>query len=119
MLDGDVKINIGQYAFQSNRAVVWLNRMNSDRGLISQIAIYFPQVENRTSTAGLGVAGNHVLITASTTGKIQIHTALMTPGKPDMPRLLKMAHERMAEHLWQIVSETTATESSASGQKEE
>ena len=105
VLDGDVKINIGQYAFQSNRAVVWLNRMDSDRGLISQIAIYFPQVENRTSTAGLGVAGNHVLVTASTTGKIQIHTALMTPGKPDMPRLLEMAHERMAEHLWQIVSE--------------
>ena len=42
VLQGDVKINIGQYAFEAERAVVWINRMNSAQGLISQIAVYFP-----------------------------------------------------------------------------
>ena len=42
-LEGDVSIDLGEYAFSAPAAAVWINRIPSSGGLITQYAVFFPE----------------------------------------------------------------------------
>ena len=67
-LQGDVRISVAGYSFMARDALVWINRIPSAGGLITQVAMWFPKVAEPTRGAGVGVAGSNVLVTASLRG---------------------------------------------------
>ena len=42
LLSGDVNIDLGSYAFAADSAIIWINRLPSEKGLVNQMAIWFP-----------------------------------------------------------------------------
>ena len=81
-LDGDVQVDLGGYAFSSAVAFVWINRIPSAEGLVNQIAVYFPSVEEPTRRAGLGVAGDNVLVLGTARGSVTLSTSVNTKSPP-------------------------------------
>jgi hypothetical protein len=99
VVEGDVRITVEAYDFESSEAVVWLNRIPSAGGLINQIAIYFPGVSDPTEAAGLGVAGNKVLVTGSARGQVDLDVALLKDQQPSKKEMLTEGERRLAEYL--------------------
>lgn len=102
-LEGDVTVDIGSYAFAADAAVVWINRLPSSRGLVNQIAIWFPTVSEPTRSAGLGASGRDVLVTASTLGAIRLRPVLLNEGPPPKLGVVRDAEARLARYLKRIV----------------
>ena len=50
-LEGDVQVDVGGYAFTAAEALIWINRIPSADGLVNQLAVYFPLVEEPTRRA--------------------------------------------------------------------
>ena len=77
VVEGDVRVTVGAYSFATKKVVVWINRIPSADGLISQCALYFPEVGEPSRRAGLGVAGDDVLVTASFRGEVKLKVPLL------------------------------------------
>ena len=99
MLDGGVRIRVGGYDIRGETAVVWLNRIPSAEGLISQLAVYMPEVESPANRSGLGVSGSDVLMTASTRGPVTLDVARLNDRPPPSTGLLRQAEQRLAASL--------------------
>ena len=98
LLQGDIHITLGGYSFVAEQAVLWLNRLPSEAGLINQIAIYFEEVDDPTKQAGAGVRGERLLVTASTRGEVMLDVALLDQDRP-RANLIEEAEARLAEHI--------------------
>ena len=98
-LEGDVQIDVGGYAFTAAEAVVWINRLPSSEGLVNQLAVYFPRVEEPTRRAGLGVTGDDVLIVGSARGSIKLSTAIINRTPPEINTILRRGEKRLARYL--------------------
>lgn len=99
LLKGDVSISIGSYSFVAQEAVVWINRIPSAQGVITQFAIYFDRVDDPTKQAGLGAQGDQLLVTGSTRGEVILNVTLIHEDVPKRSALLREAEERLATHL--------------------
>jgi hypothetical protein len=82
VVQGDVRVTVGAYSFATKKVVVWINRIPSAAGLITQCAMYFPEVGEPTRRAGLGVAGDDVLVTASFRGDVKLKVPLLEDKAP-------------------------------------
>ena len=102
-LVGDVRISVASYEFATQRAFVWVNRIPSADGLINQIAIWFPEVDEPTRRAGLGASGRDLLVTASTRGELAIR-ATIWEGQPNSSSELASAEARVQRHLGTIAA---------------
>ena len=105
MLDGGVRIRVGGYDIQGQTAVVWLNRIPSAAGLISQLAVYLPEVQSPANRSGLGVSGADVLMTASTRGPVTLDVARLDRRPPPPTGLLRQAERRLAASLRRLLRE--------------
>ena len=105
MLDGGVRIRVGGYDIQGQTAVVWLNRIPSAAGLISQLAVYLPEVQSPANRSGLGVSGADVLMTASTRGPVTLDVARLDRRPPPPTGLLRQAERRLAALLRPLLQE--------------
>lgn len=104
LLDEDVRIQLGEYEFRSDAAVVWLNRIPSAEGLINQVAIYFGTVGDPKRQAGLGVWGSDVLVTGSAAGEVSLQVALLSRGEPRGSALARAGQNRLAEYLQRLLA---------------
>lgn len=105
LIEKDVRIIIAGQDFRADQAVVWINRVPSERGLINQIAVYFAQVTNPTREAGTGVAGRDLLVTGSTIGDVSLSVASLHDERPRRMEFLRRAEERLAMHLRTILAD--------------
>ncbi|HWB18879.1 MAG TPA: hypothetical protein VG711_01145, partial [Phycisphaerales bacterium] len=103
LLRGDVSIEIGSYSFQTDQAILWLNRIPSAEGLINQLAIFTGDLQDPTSNAGLGVDGSRVLVTASTRGEINLDVGLLEKHRPAAGDFIRDGESRLKKHLEEIV----------------
>ncbi len=108
LMEGDVAISLGTYSFSSKNAVVWINRIPSDAGVINQIAIYFEEVDDPTKLAGLGAQGRKLLVTGSTRGDVRLNVTLMSDSAPARTGLLRQAEARLALYLKSLLAEPPA-----------
>lgn len=106
LLEGDVAITIGRHNFVAQEAVVWLNRLPSADGLINQIAIYFPAVDDPTKRAGLGVTGRQLLVTGSARGDVSLTTVVLEEQEPPSSTLLREAEKRLAAHITSLQNDS-------------
>lgn len=103
-LDGDVQVDLGGYAFSSAVAFVWINRIPSAEGLVNQIAVYFPSVEEPTRRAGLGVAGDNVLVLGTARGSVTLSTSVNTKSPPPITSELRDGEQRLAKYLKELIA---------------
>jgi hypothetical protein len=102
VLEGDVEI--------ADSAVLWLNRMPSEDGLINQIAMYFDRLENPSRRAGLGVAGESLLVTGSTRGDVVLRVAVLDQERPRRTPELRRAEDRLALYLRRLLVQSPRLE---------
>jgi len=108
VLTQDVVISIGTYVFQTERASVWINRMSTELGLVSQIAVYIPASDQPTPRATLGVTGNDLLIVGSTLNEITMDVALLTQKKPSKhSAFIQQSEARLAGYIQRLQLGTT------------
>jgi hypothetical protein len=107
-LDGDVLVRIGPHRFEASKAVIWLNRLPSAGGVINQVAMFFDEVTNPSAAAGIGVSGRDLLVTASARGPVTLEVSILQPRRPRSDRLLRLAENRLAEHLARLAATTPA-----------
>lgn len=103
-LEGDVQVLLGDYNFSAPAAAVWINRIPSAGGLITQYAVYFPSATEPTRYAGVGAGGRELLVTGSTRGTVDLTTVLTELGAPTGKPELSKGVERLQRHLRSIAS---------------
>lgn len=95
LLEGDVRVEIGRYTFDADRASIWIE--NAPGGA-RQVAAYFADVRQRGAAAISG-EGERLLVTAALgSPAIDLRTDLLREQRPDSGFLLR-AEERFARHL--------------------
>ena len=102
-LEGDVEIVLGTYAFRADLALVWINRLPTKDGLVTQAAFWFPEVSEPTRRAGLGASGRDVLVTATIDGRVALRTILLEPGPVRNAQVVR-GEQRLASHLRTLVA---------------
>ncbi|MHC4106652.1 MAG: hypothetical protein ACYSTY_01065, partial [Planctomycetota bacterium] len=96
LLEQDVRVRIGELELTAGAAVIWINRLPSAERLINQVAIYFDRLDNPGAAAGLGVAGQRVLVTASARGAMRLTAALLEERPATDHPLVQAGEERLA-----------------------
>jgi hypothetical protein len=102
-LDGDVEITLGTYAFRSDQAVVWINRLPTADEVVTQVAIWFPSVSEPTRRAGLGASGQDVLVTATISGAVKLRTVLLNEAPVRNGTVLR-GEKRLSRYLKTLVA---------------
>ena len=98
-LQGQVNVQLGAYDFYAESAVVWIERIPSAKGVITQFAVWFPQTSEPTKAAGLGAGGTNLLITGSTLGETTLSAVITTPEAPRNNQTVRRAEERLRDYL--------------------
>ena len=105
LVEQNVIITIGAYSFEAEQAVVWINRMPSDAGVVSQIAVFLPTFAKSSNHAAIGAEGENLLVVGSTLGKVTLDVALLNPQKPSgQATLLQRAKTRLAGYLYSLAT---------------
>lgn len=87
LIQGDVRVVIGEYVFSAAQAVVWVqtigpsNAADPDR-TVRQIAIHFDRVSDPGAEAGFAQAADRLLVTAQLNGVFLIRADVVTSGRP-------------------------------------
>ena len=103
-LSGRVRVSMGAYDFTADRAVLWIERIPSAKGTVSQLAIWFPETIEPTKAAGLGAGGSNLFVTASTYGDVNLSAVLFDPRMPPPNQDIARAQQRMASYLGGLAS---------------
>ncbi|MBT4523924.1 MAG: hypothetical protein HOC21_03265 [Phycisphaerae bacterium] len=108
LLEKNVSVTIGAYIFESEQAVIWINRMPTDAGVVSQIAVYLPTFSKTSKLHSLGAAGENLLVVGSTLGSVTVDVALLKPSKPkNKASLLTTANQRLAQYAQKLATTPT------------
>jgi hypothetical protein len=102
-LRGNAQVRIGTYDFRADEAVIWVDRIPSAAGLVTQIAAWFPAVSEPTRRAGLGASGRDVLVTASLSGTVKLRTLVLEDG-PVRSNLVARGERRLARYLRTLIA---------------
>ena len=103
LLRGNAQVRIGTYDFRADEAVIWVDRIPSAKGLVTQIAAWFPAVSEPTRRAGLGASGRDVLVTASLSGTVKLRTLVLEDG-PVRSNLVARGERRLARYLRTLIA---------------
>lgn len=98
-LSGKVRVTMGTYDFTADSAVLWIERLPSEKGLVTQLAAWFPETIEPTKAAGLGAGGSNLFVTASTYGDVSLSAVLFEPTSPRPNADLSRAQQRLAAYL--------------------
>jgi len=103
LVEKNVVISIGAYTFEAEQAIVWINRMPSDAGVVSQIAVFLPAFAKSSNHAVMGAAGENLLVVGSTLGKVTLDVALLEPTSPTKQGvLIRRAEHRLATYIYNL-----------------
>lgn len=106
LLEGDVVVTIDAHRFTADNAVVWINRLPTAEGVVTQVAVFFDRVKNYRHRAGIGVAGEELLITASARGAVRLEVALLDRDeRPPADPLIGHGEQRLALHLRKLLGD--------------
>ena len=100
-----VAVNLGSYDFTADRAVLWIERIPTEKGLVTQVAAWFPETIEPTKAAGLGAGGSNLFVTASTYGDVTLNAVLVEPVAPARDPDLARAERRLAAYLEQLAAD--------------
>lgn len=98
LLEHDSTFEIGVYGFQSRRAVARIDTQYLPGKVVRHLSIYLEMARPITGTGPVQADAPHLLVTASTTGKVHLKTDLIERAHvaPDQP-LVAAAAQRVAQ----------------------
>lgn len=100
VLQGDTRIEIAGWVFEGPRLVVWLERIPSKDGLVTQVALWIPRATSHTAGVGRGPSGNNLLVVGTIRGETVLDVALLEPGPPTgLDPLVQRANDRLAMYV--------------------
>ena len=99
LLRGDVDVRIAGHRFQASTAVVWINRLPTAEGVVSQIAVWFDEVRNPERPSGVGVAGRQLLVTGAVRGEVSFLAPRVVEGRPANNAAIRSGEERLRRYL--------------------
>ncbi len=82
LLEGDVVLQLDTWRFESNRALLWIDRVNTTSGPVTQVAAFLPQTRPGTQASTGWARGRNLLIVATFRGDTTLDCALATEGPP-------------------------------------
>jgi hypothetical protein len=106
LLQGDVRISVGNYKLASARAVLWIERLEPSPTkpgqFINQVAIYFDRVGDPTSEAGAIPSGDRLLMTAVIDGEPNLSVDSLRAGRPNDALVIE-GERRLARFLGELL----------------
>ncbi len=111
LLRGDVDVRIAGHRFQASTAVVWINRLPTAEGVVSQIAVWFDEVRNPERPSGMGVAGRQLLVTGAVRGEVSFLAPRVVEGRPSNNAAIRSAEQRLQQYL--VALQTSLAEGTA------
>ena len=115
LLEGDVRVSLGGYAFSAKRALVWINRLPTAGGFVTQAAVWFEEADEPSRRAGLGASGRDLLVTGSFLGQTTLSLALSEEGAPPRSAFRTAGEERLARHLIGLAAGVSGPAAGVSG----
>ncbi len=110
-LTGKVNVQVGSYDFYAEHAIVWIERIPSGKGVITQVAVWFPETSEPTKAAGLGAGGSNLFVTASTYGDTTLRAVIVDPRAPETDPYLRRGEQRLAAYLGTLAAQPPALRS--------
>ena len=99
LLEGDVTIAVGTYGFRADHAVVRIDEERSGGRLIRHLAIYLDNARTLQGRGPTQVEAPRLLVTASTTGQVDLSTDLLRENSEAGDPLVLDATERIGKYL--------------------
>lgn len=104
LLEGEVRFKLGSYHITAKRALVWINRLPTANGVVTQVAAWFERAEEPARRAGSGASGKDLLITGSFLGETRISLVVGTEQAPASSAFVKAGEARLASYLRQLAA---------------
>ncbi len=104
LLEGEVRFNLGSYHISSKQALVWINRLPTAKGVVTQVAAWFERADEPTRRAGSGASGRDLLITASYLGETRVSLVLDEESAPHANAFLRAGEARLASYLRKLAA---------------
>ena len=103
LLDRQVTVSIGKYGFSASRAVLRIDKEPRPGGDIHHLAIYLDNARPIDGQGPVQAQAPRLLVTASTTGSVRLHTDLLAreAHAPNDP-LVDQAKRRVGRYLAKI-----------------
>lgn len=99
LLEGDAGFTIGVYGFRADAAAVRIETETRPGKTIRHLSIYLDNAKHLRGTGPVSAEAPRLLVTASTTGDVQIHNDLFErTGQPPASALIREAQARMQRH---------------------
>ena len=107
LVQGDVRVVVGEYVFSAAQAVLWVQTIGPGSGAdpdraVRQFAIHFDRVSDPGAQAGFAQAADRLLVTAQLNGLFMMRTDAVTSGRPiDGPgaNFVRESEMRFARYL--------------------
>jgi LPS transport system D len=77
LLEGDVALSVGTYGFRADRAAIQIERQTRGGLVIRKFAMFLDHARPLRGEGPVAVQANRLLVTAATTGKVNLETNLL------------------------------------------
>lgn len=105
LLDGDVRVRIGQYDLVADRASLWVEPRTIDGERQWQLAFYFADVRTPLASARFSQAARRLLVSASVSGQVRLRVDLLEDGRPFNDEFLLESEDRLARRLSDLLAQ--------------
>lgn len=96
VLDGWVHIQVGNFKFDCEKAVIWVysHQPNNSNLIANEIVLFLDDMSTSMQPSGISASGRELLVTAVTWGEVILASDVLNAGRPDNQVLLRRANER-------------------------
>ena len=106
IVQGDVQVEVAGWTFEGSRIVLWLDRIPSSDGVVTQIALWVPEATSNTAGVGRGTSGRNLMVIGSIRGETILDAALMTAERPkQLSHLIQRADDRLSNYVQSVTSQ--------------
>jgi hypothetical protein len=106
LLEDDVGVDIGAYAFRSDRAVIRIDVEETPGRKINNLSIYLDNARPKFGNTSVWAQAPRLLVTASTVGNIDLSTNLLREESAEGETLVMAAEDRIDRHLAAVAQPT-------------
>lgn len=100
LLEGDVLLNLDGWSFETDQALVWIDRVPSAAGVVTQVVIFMPQTRPGTHATTSHARGRNLLVVGTLRGRTLLDTALVHDVAPPAgATILTQGEQRLADYV--------------------
>jgi len=112
LLEGEVRVTVGDNRFVAERAACWFEPVQREGGPgaepLWQIAMYFEGVSDPAADATVAQSADRLLVTVAVSGEVRIEPAAFRDGRPADPAadaFIGQAEARLGRYLARVIAD--------------